>query len=296
MTEKQKQIQLSDADFKQRLYSVAESICQDMCNDKRKRLISLSGPTCSGKTTAAGMLSQYMKKVSSDVVIISIDDFYYDREYLHVLSQKKGLDRIDYDSVDTIDTQEIKSFCEEMFSTGQVHCPIFNFKTGTREGYRLISADKDTTFIFEGIQAIYPQISSILEPYGSTSVYIAPLTPIVCGDKSFSSEEIRFMRRLVRDNNFRGADAEFTMYLWESVRENEEKNIYPYIDSCRYKIDSTHGYELGILKPYLDRILSHVKSESKYYDTARNILNEIADIEPVSSEYISLDSLYKEFV
>ena len=226
-------IKKCDEDFRKRLYSIADEIHTDGV-----RLIGLSGPTCSGKTTAAHMLAERLSEYGKRVHIVSIDDFYYDREYLNELSRAKGLDTIDYDSVDTIDLVALEAFVEEMYSENVVHCPIFDFKTGTRSGSRSISADDDDLFVFEGIQAIYPQVTALFRSHGYASVYISPQSAIHIDGDSFSPNEIRLLRRIVRDTNFRGANVEFTIGLWESVRQNEEKNIFPYVDTCTYKINS----------------------------------------------------------
>ena len=287
-----------DADFKDRLCSVAQKIIKtfDGNDEKPVRIVSLSGPTCSGKTTAAKMLQSRFLLSGRQLHIISIDDFYYDREYLNELSRQKGLDTIDYDSVDTIDLFALRKFVNDALSGNSSSCPIFNFKSGNREGYRLIDCTSESVFLFEGIQATYPEIQELFEPYGFVSVFICPQASLTYEDKVFLPDEIRLMRRIVRDNNFRNASAEFTMHLWESVRANEKVHIFPYINRCKYIIDSTHEYELGVLKPYLCRILPTVQPQSKYYQDAQNMLAKLENILPISAELIDSESLYKEFV
>ncbi len=285
-------IKKCDADFRTRLFDIADGICREGI----VRIISLSGPTCSGKTTAATMLAGRLAENGKNVNIVSIDDFYYDRDYLHELSLKKGTDSIDYDSIDTIDVEALETFIKEAFTCDEVHSPVFDFKTGVRTGYRAIRTSANDVFIFEGIQAIYPQITRLFRPYGAISVYICPSSSVEAGGEIFEPNEIRLMRRLVRDHNFRNADAEFTMRLWDSVRENEEKNIFPYAHSCAYQIDSSKPYEIGILKPYLENILRDISLNSKYYKRSVEILEKIANVAPIDSALIGDDSLYKEFV
>ena len=183
-----------------------------------------------------------------------------------------------------------------IFSGEDIHCPVFDFKKGERVGYRTVRADARDMFIFEGIQAIYPQVTEMLLPTGYVSVYISPQRGLPSADTVIQPIDIRFMRRLVRDSNFRGATPEFTMKLWETVRKNEEKNIFPYVDGCEYIVDSTLDYELGVLRPYLERLLSTIGNDSRYFSKARDILMSIAPIEPISSQLIGEDSLYREFV
>ncbi len=289
-------IRKCDADFRERLYGVADAVAASFESGKKIRLISLSGPTCSGKTTAADMLAARLSESGRRVHIISIDDFYFDRDYLHELSLKKGIDGIDYDSEDTIDLDALDSFITAALDALPAYCPTFDFSTGNRNGKRLVSAGENDIFIFEGIQAIYPSVVSLFEPHGFISLYIAPLTPLAVGDVTFLPDEIRFLRRIVRDAHKRSTSADKTMHLWENVRLNEEKNIFPFSDRCVYRIDSTHAYELGILAPYLDELLREVSEDSENYAEAQRILEKIKNIAPIDSSLIDDESLYKEFV
>ena len=169
----------------------------------------------------------------------------------------------------------------------------------------LVTSDGYTAHTYAPRSYIYVQLSAegkdaspieLFEPYGFISVYICPQSSVETGGKIFVPNELRLMRRIVRDYNFRNADAEFTMHLWESVRQNEEKNIFPYADACVYKIDSSKPYEIGVLKPYLEKILGVIPPDSPYYKASRQILEKISDIQPISSDLIGEDSLYKEFV
>ena len=104
------------------------------------------------------------------------------------------------------------------------------------------------------------------------------------------------MRRLVRDFYRRASKPDFTFYLWESVRANEEKSIFPNAHRCHEFIDSTMAYEVGMLKPHLQRILSTITKDSPYYAQSQEILKKIARVRVVPAEYMTPNSLYKEFI
>lgn len=283
---------MCDSDFYSRLSHVVNCLAKN----RHTKIVSLSGPTCSGKTTAAKMLAEGLESQGRAVHIVSIDDFYFDRDYLHELSRKSGSDIIDYDSASTIDLDALKIFVAEATRGEAVHCPVFDFRTGTRQGFRTVDAEDGDVFIFEGIQAVYPEITQLFAPVGYEGVYIAPMTALRSGEYSFEPNEIRLLRRIVRDANFRNTDAEFTFKIWESVRANEEKNIFPHVDSCAYKIDSTHAYELGVLKPFLERQLGAINENSLYFEKAGYILSRLADTEAIDASVIEDGSLYREFV
>ena len=278
--------------FSEELKRVARAIH----NQGRIKFICLTGPTCSGKTTAANLLVRHLAEFGRCVHTISLDDFYFDKEILHRLSRENGRSTPDYDSVRTIDLSALRTFISECVEEKECHCPIFDFQKGMRTGYRTISCQGDDLFIMEGIQVLYPEILSMIEVYPSISVYIAPQSAISVGDAAFLPNELRLLRRLVRDHRFRGTPPEQTFALWESVRDNEEKNIFPHVLRCELSIDSTMPYEIGILKPWLVQILSEIPTDSAYKEKADEILERIRKVTPISDRYIKSDFLYKEFL
>jgi uridine kinase len=284
-----------DKSFYNRLCDVCEQIVE---NDLS--VIGLTGPSCSGKTTMANILTERLKKNGKQVHVISLDDFFYEVDVLHRMSDDG---EIDYDSPDTIDIETLTETVDAIFRYGEVQLPRFDFLTGKREKGEKICAGPDDRFIFEGIQVLYPEVSRLLSKYDSYKcIYIAPKSEICVGGRVFKPNHIRLLRRLVRDFNFRGASADFSLYLWESVRKNEEKNIFPHIDKCDYFIDSTLGYDINMLAPYLERILSMPHSgrgaisEAEYRQAADKILAEISDVVPMEKSYLSDGSLYREFI
>jgi uridine kinase len=215
---------------------------------------------------------------------------------LFEISRLKGNEKIDYDSIDTIDFDTLKSFISEVWHKDEVHCPVFDFSTGKRSGFRTVKIEKGDIFLFEGIQAVYPEVSALFREVGYTSVYISPESVLNVDGTLFGSNELRLMRRIVRDYNFRGTGPSFTLDNWDGVRANEEKNIFPYAATCRFHIDSTFPYEAGMLKPYLTALLEDIPKTSRHYAPAAAILEKIADIEPISGDYIGKNSLYNEFI
>ena len=279
----------------EKFYDNFFDIACDICQERHLRIIRLFGPSCSGKTTAADILIKLFHGFGKKAHVISIDDFFYDREELSRRSRERGLSGIDYDSPDTIDCEALRVFAREIFESSEVHCPTYDFKEGRRGEYKSMKIDENDIFIFEGIQANYPEVVSMLSEHGSASIYIVAKSPLIVDGKIFEPNEIRLMRRIVRDYHFRASKPEFTFMLWESVRANEEKNIFPYIDSD-YSVDSTMEYEIGVLKPYLEDILSKIDENDKHYSDAQRILRKIEGIEAIPSELILDGMLYCEFV
>lgn len=260
------------------------------------KALTLSGPTCSGKTTTAKKLTECFGNLGKNVHIISIDDFYLDRDVLNARADADPETEIDYDSFETIDFEAFCKCVDEIFSYKKVHIPKYDFKLGKRSGYIGINCSDDDLFVFEGIQAVYPHIREVLPKHAVKSIFVNVESAIVCAGEIFEPNEIRLYRRIVRDFNFRSASPEFTLYLWESVRANEEKNIFPYANTADVVIDSAMPYDLNIIKPYLMNVLGGVPETSAYADKAAEIRVKFKNVEEISGEYIAPTSLYKEFI
>lgn len=276
--------------FEKRLDEIADVVA----NDKKIKIVALSGPSCSGKTTTANKLIRELESRGRRVHVVSIDDFYYDTEKLNQIAEETG--KLDYDSIRSIDFDALAECVDEIFDKGKTTVPRFDFKKGRRVGYVEYSSLDEDVFIFEGIQAIYPEITELLSRRHTISVCICVMSAIEIDGVVFEPNEIRFLRRVVRDYHFRNSPPEFTMELWDGVRSNEDVNIFPYIDNVDLQIDSTLAFELSMLKPYADDVLSKVSKESEYYETSRKILDKIKNIEPISKDFISEHSLYNEFI
>ena len=261
------------------------------------KLLGLTGPTCSGKTTAANKLTDYLERHGHRVHVISIDDFYYDIEILHQKADADPDVEIDYDSEDTIDVDLLAEKAKSLLSCKTTKMPRFDFKTGKRTQGKIISPTPSDVFLFEGIQTLYPKVNAILECDAYQSIYISPASALSVEGMVFEPNEIRLMRRLVRDFRYRASEPTFTFYLWQSVRANEEKSIFPNASRCHHFIDSTMPYELGMLKPYLTDLLGRVtKRDGSAFDSAQAILQKLAGVEEIPSEYMTAHSLYKEFI
>ena len=281
-----------DGDLETRMENTARMISKI----PNLRFLGLTGPTCSGKTTAAKKLTDYLEKHGHRVHVISLDDFYYDKEYLKQRADNDPNIEIDYDSEETIDIDLFSKKIESLMKNELTELPKFDFPSGLRVKGDVIDPDPTDVFLIEGIQVLYPKVNAILRRATYRNIYIFPESAIEIGEEIFVPNEIRLMRRLVRDFHFRASAPEFTFFLWQSVRANEEKNIFPYEKSCDYFIDSTMPYEIGMLKPFLEEILTKMPRDHEFYADAERILKKVSGITPVNSDYITENSLYKEFI
>ncbi len=281
-----------DADFEQTMQTVAQRVLQS----PQLRLLGLTGPTCSGKTTAAERMTDFFQSHGHRVHVISIDDFYFDKSVLHMRAESASESVVDYDSEDTIDLALLSEKINCLLSYKETSMPHFDFRLGKRTEGAKISPLPDDIFLFEGIQILYPKVHAMLNCAAYCSIYICPASSVSVGGVVFEPNDLRLMRRLVRDFRYRSSDPAFTLYLWQSVRNNEETNIFPNAHACNYVIDSSMPYEVGMLRPYLEDILKTVSFRDPSFSEAQNILRKIQAVQPIPSEYMTEKSLYKEFI
>ena len=226
-----------EENFKKTVESAAKLIAaDDAC-----RAVTLAGPTCSGKTTAATLLIKALADLGKNARIISIDDFYYP----HSVMEKLGI--TDFEGVSAIDTNLFKTTAASLSKLETTVFPFYDFKIRDRGFYPPYTPSDNDIYIFEGIQAVYPEILECLDSFKTLSLYICVADKIEIGDVSFLPKEIRLMRRAVRDHYHRGTSVEGTMDLWDSVRLNEEENIFPYVGKEDFSINSLIPYEIFLV-------------------------------------------------
>ncbi len=293
-------VKASEAAFDAQLDHAAAAIVAD-CIEHNVRILRLSGPTCAGKTTTADKLTAVLEAAGRVVYPISLDDFFYDREVLLALSDGSG--ELDYDSVKTIDLPTLSACVHALVETGRADIPVFDFISGNRKGTKelVVPAGVEPVFLFEGIQAVYPEVAALFGGMPQRSIFINVLRPTTVYDAAgeeriFAPETLRLYRRLVRDEAKRGACPDFTLELWRSVRANEESSILPYADGCDYGIDSNMAFDIHMLAPHLHRIFREHPCDGPEVAVAADILASLAGIEPISDDCIADNSLYHEFI
>lgn len=263
----------------------------DIADDKHIRFILLSGPSCSGKTSATRVIKETLIKDGRGVMSVSIDDFFKDSS-----QQKNQKGKVDFESIKAVDYEYFCKCVDSLKKFEPTDIPIFDFVSGTRSGYNTIDPDENTIIIFEGIQAVYPEITSLFNSEECKKVYICLNTDMYAYGKSFTKRELRFSRRLVRDYLFRGADAELTFRLWEGVTENEDVNIIPYEDDADININSFMPYEVNVLAPLVKEVLATLPCDSIYAPKAKEILAKYENIPEISHKYVPSGSFFTEFI
>ena len=259
------------------------------------KIIFLSGPSCSGKTTSGRILCEEFEKIGKTVKEISIDDFFYGAEESERIAKEKGTE-IDIESVAAIDLPYLRLCGEKILRGEEVMLPKFDFNSSSRVAYEKWLPTEDSIVIFEGIQAIYPEVLEIFKDEGSISLYIYPESHVSACGEVFTSDELRFFRRLVRDERSRNSPPERTFELWRGVRANEEKNIFPNVHRVDVQIDSSFAYEPYMIKERAVYLLKTLTDDSPYKEKADKMIEKFKNVPSITDRFLPEDSLFREFI
>lgn len=275
----------------ERRFSLMMEECTEKIKEKKNlKFITLSGPTCSGKTTVSHIITRALEEGGHRVSVVSIDDYFFDRE---ILNARKVLD---YDSVATIDLELLAETVEALEAGKMAQIPIFDFNSGKRTGFKTLEPQAGEIVIFEGIQALYPEVSGLFDKNDTLGIYISVAQEACFGKVCVSAREQRLLRRLVRDCKKRSSTPEFTLTLWKSVCENEDKSILPYEKYCDIRLDSLLGYELSVLKERVLPLLAQIGEDSEHGAYARELEKIFDGVESIEANLVPSDSLFMEFI
>lgn len=275
----------AEQNYKNQIVKIAEQIQ----NKNEVRFLTLAGPTCSGKTTTSHILKRELERAGIPVTIISIDDFYRDRDDI------SDDEKPDYESISAIDFSVFTECVRNLRCGKTARLPKFDFQLGHRTDWNLHTPVPHETIVLEGIQAIYPEIRATL-PEDSKSIYISVEDDVCAYDTYFDKRDVRFFRRLVRDYLFRNAGPQRTLELWEGVVINEDKNIIPYGHQTDFIINSFMSYELGVIKPFLLSTIPYddsIPCEAELYKALTEKFEKIPEIE---ERFVPEDSVFREFI
>ncbi len=267
----------------------------DMIKENNKRVILIAAPSSSGKTSFAHRLSIHLKVNNLKPVSISLDDYFVNREDTPL----DEFGNYDFESIYAIDLERFNDDLKKLINGEEISLPKFNFKSGQREDSgKKLKIDNDQLIILEGIHGLNPMLTSSIKDEDKFKIYISALTQINLDDHNrIPTTDLRIMRRMVRDYNFRGYSAEKTINQWESVRRGEKKNIFPYQEEADIIFNSACVYEIAVLKKYAKPLLKEITRESSAYIEANRLLKLLqyfVELEDVSD--IPPTSIMREFI
>lgn len=277
----------------EKYHSRIERIAKYVTENPEIRLILLAGPSGSGKTTSANLIADNIRRLGEEAEVISLDDFYRDHDDPSYPKNLNGTH--DYERPDSLNLPLLCSTLLDIVENRPFSVPKYDFKEG-----RCVSvAEKNPVgngcVIIEGLHAMNPLISENLPAEKVVKLFVSVSTNINHeGKRIISGRKVRFLRRLVRDSIYRGADAIRTLNLWRGVLEAEDIYLYPYKSTADLAFDTFHPFELGAMKKRAEALLDIKELEGDGYTAV--VLNAIKHIDPVDDSLIPENSLIREFI
>lgn len=256
------------------------------------KIIMLTGPSASGKTTTAHKLCDALKRSDTHALVVSLDDFYLDIDnYPHLPDGSK-----DYENVHALDIEEIHRCLLALIESGEADFPEFDFEVERRKPQRHHVSRGDGVVIVEGIHALNPLLTDVL-PQDSVYKIYAGLREEYShsGQRCLPTRDVRLARRMVRDNKFRGHSLEKTINMWPLVCEGEDrfiKSFKPYADLL---LDTSFSYEICVLAPYIEEFRDRVE-DPVLGAQLNDLANRFALCSAMKSSYIPPQSMLREFI
>ncbi len=279
----------AEAAFEARLTSIADAVLRD----PNVQFLTVTGPSCSGKTTTTDVLCRKLEEAGRALYPVSLDDFYKNPEDVPLLPNGK----MDYDTAAAIDLECLAVCVAHLAREEAVDLPRFDFKTKRRAGYVRYAPRKDDIIVLEGIQAIYPEVQAMLPREHTVSIAIMPDDDVMLeGGGMFTRREIRLLRRIVRDARTRSTRAERNLYMWETVTANEDRSILPYLHHVDHFINSFLPYELYVIRPFAEALLLEIPEDSAYAEEKHSLLSRLSDLEILPPSIVPYRSVFREFI
>lgn len=283
-------IKISEALHEKKVAYIADQIGADL----DKKIILISGPSSSGKTTFAKRLAIQLKVLGIKPVNISLDNYFVDRKDTPI--DENG--EYDFETIKALDIKLFNQNLVDLLSGKEVLLPKFSFENGERfyDDERLKISDK-AVLIVEGIHGLNPMLTPSIGNKNKYKIYVSALTSIsMDGHNRIPTTDNRLIRRIVRDFKYRNYSAQNTIKRWPSVRRGEEKYIFPYQEEADIMFNSALFYELGVLKTFAEPILRNVPESSSEYKEAFRLLKFLTFVAPISNEHIPTTSIVREFL
>ena len=286
-------IKIAEAFHENKLAQVAGCVAEAN-RERGVRLVLISGPSSSGKTTFAKRLGVQLRVLGLNPVLISLDDYFVDREK----TPRDENGEYDYEELEAIDLEQFNDHLKRLERGESVDIPRYDFISGTRQWHdNPLQLDERSVLIVEGIHGLNPALTPGVPESRKFKIYVSCFTSVALDNVSrIATSDNRLLRRLTRDYRTRGNDALSTLARWESVRRGEEKHIFPYQENADVMFNSSLFYEISVLRRFAEPILREVPDTVPEYGEAKRMLKFLDNFIPISPEEIPPTSLLREFI
>lgn len=283
-------INISESLQEKKMAKIADAIQQK----GKVRMVLISGPSSSGKTTFSKRIAIQLMVLGMKPVPISLDNYFVDREQTPL----DEFGNYDYESLYALDLDLFNKQLKELLNGSEVEMPRFNFSSGKKEYLGdLLKIDEQSVLILEGIHALNPALLPEIPLESTFKVYVSALTSMSLDDHNWiPTADNRLLRRIIRDYRYRGYSARETISRWDSVRSGEEKWIFPYQENAEAMFNSALIFEFSVLRSFAEPILRQVPQNCPEYTEAHRLLRFLEYFVPISDPEIPPTSLLREFL
>lgn len=275
----------------------ADAADQIYWNRRDCRIVMMSGPSSSGKTSSSLRIAQQARVLGLNPKVIELDNYFVDRD--RTPRDENG--EYDFEALEAMDVEYLNMQLSALLRGEEIEVPKFDFASGCRKssGCRLSLGENDILFM-EGIHALNPALTPAIPQDKIFRIYISALTALPGGTKDHNSTtDKRLLRRIVRDNRTRGISPEQNILRWPSVRRGEVKYIFPFEENANLVFNSSTLYDLPLLKYYAEPLLCGISESSPAYAKAQELLSFISmvtPLKPVEIADIPPTSIMREFI
>lgn len=283
-------IKSSELLFDKRMFDVID----DITSNPNRKVVLIAGPSSTGKTTTMKRIAAYLKAKAAKPICISVDDYFVDREH----TPKKENGEYDFECLLAIDINKFNSDINLLLQGEEIELPSFDFVTGKRiyTGNKC-KMQENSVILIEGLHALNDDLTPSIDPRYKYKIYLSPFIPVNIDRHNYiSTTDLRLFRRIIRDNRTRGMTVSETLEMWQSVRDGEEKYIFPYVHQADIILNTSFVYELGVMRVFVEPLLYSVKMDSPYYEEAVRLLKFLKNFLTIPTEYISSESILREFI
>ncbi len=270
-------------------------LTEKIIENHENKIVMVAGPSASGKTTSATKLAKLIYNRGVNAYTISLDDFYMDRNEVPKFPNGKP----NFETVYALDLPLLSKNLNQLIKEKESELPVFDFHNGCRsKDTNIIRLEKDDIVIVEGLHALNPVITDCLPHENLLKVYISIASRIFDDNDNvfLTKRNMRFLRRAVRDHQFRNSSIENTYKLWESVQFGENEYLFPFKPLADITVDSFHSYEPCIFKTIAAELFQELHPESEYYSDCEKILLTLDKFKAIPIDTVPKDSLLREFI
>lgn len=268
-------------------------IAADIVKHPEVKLILIAGPSSSGKTTFAKRLSIQLQASKAKPNVVGLDDYFIDRDK----TVRKDSGEFDFESIYALDLEYLNKQLTQLLNGEEVELPHYDFTRGMRRhSNKIIRLREEDVIVMEGIHGLNDELTAAIPANRKAKIYVSALNQLnIDNHNRVATTDCRLLRRMIRDHQYRGYTATETMLRWPSVREGEEKNIFPYQENADYMFNSSLTYELGVLRKHAWKLLLSVPKSSAAYTEAQRLLALLANVNDIPDALVPYNSIIREF-